>query len=116
MYIVKNKKLNTPITIIIRFQMAEEQFLLESEPLVPQPLVPQPLVSPLLVPHPPQNEQLELVNQMKQAVQSVPYYITGNYIAKLINVDKSIVNSALYKYRTIFEKVECIPPLWKLKV
>ena len=48
------------------------------------------------------------------AIKSKSYPITAAYIASLTEIEKSKVNSALYKMQKDEEvkKYECIPPLW----
>lgn len=50
------------------------------------------------------------------ALGSKPYPITAQYIAKLMNLDKKAVNRVLAANQGQFEKLDCSPPLWRIRV
>ena len=62
-------------------------------------------------------ETQQRVQLITDALASVSYPITAGYIAKLKNLDKSAVNRTLHsRANDLFEKLECVPPLWRLRL
>ncbi len=57
------------------------------------------------------------VQIIKTVLNGVSYPITAGYIAQLSGLGKTVVNSVLYAHKaTEFEQLECIPPLWRVRL
>lgn len=54
-------------------------------------------------------------NLIKLKLESIPYPITAAYVGKLLNMEKSLVNRLFSKFPNLFEKLECSPPLWRVR-